>query len=67
MLRWHSAQGAYEAPEADTLAEQFEMLRDYILKQYYRPDEIKGWKLSEMKRPDRKTIQRLIRFFLYEW
>jgi hypothetical protein len=59
-------QRTYEVPEGDARIEQFEMLRDFILEEYYRPEQIEGWKLSEMKRPDRKTVLRLIRFFLNE-
>jgi len=66
MLRWYSAQGAYEAPEGEARTEQFEILRDYILEKYYRPEKTEGWKPSEMERPDRKTVLRLIRFFQNE-
>jgi len=67
MLRELTTQGTYEVPESDARIEQFEMLRDFILEEYYRPKEIEGWKLSEMERPDRATVLRLIRFFLSEW
>jgi hypothetical protein len=66
MLRGLSPQGAYELAEGDARVEQFEMLRDFILEEYYRLEQVEGWKLSEMKRPDRKTVLRLIRFFLNE-
>jgi hypothetical protein len=66
MLRGLGSQGAYELAEGDARVEQFEMLRDFILEEYYRLEQVEGWKLSEMKRPDRKTVLRLIRFFLNE-
>jgi hypothetical protein len=67
MLREAAVQKAYEMMAGNARTEQFELLRDFILDEYYRPDQIQGWKLSEMKRPDRKTVLRLIRFFLSEW
>jgi hypothetical protein len=42
------------------------MLKDYILAEHYHQEQIEGWKLSEMERPDRKTVLRLIRYFLNE-
>lgn len=66
MLRGLAAQETHEVPEGDARTEQFEMLRDFLLDEYYRPDHIEGWELSEMERPDRKTVLRLIRFFLNE-
>jgi hypothetical protein len=66
MLRWYSANGAPEAPKGDARTEQFDLLKDYILEEYYHPEEIEGWDASEMERPDRKTVLRLIRFFLNE-
>jgi hypothetical protein len=66
MLRGLTTQETYEVPESDARTEQFEMLKDFILEEYYRLDHIEGWELSEMKRPDRKTVLRLIRFFLNE-
>jgi hypothetical protein len=67
MLRGSYAQDAYEVAKSEARAKQFELLRDFILEQYYRPKQIEGWKLSEMERPDRETVLRLIRFFLSEW
>ncbi len=67
MLRGLPARDTYEVSASDARIEQFEMLRDFILEEYYRPKEIEGWKLSEMERPDRATVLRLIRFFLSEW
>jgi len=66
MLRWNSAQGANDDPEGEARTEQIELLKDFILDDYCRPDDIEGWKLSEMERPDRKTVLRLIRFFSTE-
>jgi hypothetical protein len=66
MLRGLTAQETHKVPEGDARTEQFEMLRDFLLDEYYRLDHIEGWKLSEMERPDRKTVLRLIRFFLNE-
>jgi hypothetical protein len=66
MLRWNSAQGADDALEGDARTDQFEMLKDFILEEYYRPEDIKGWDASEMERPDRETVLRLIRFFSTE-
>lgn len=66
MLRWYSAQGGQAVSEGDARSDQFEMLKDYILVEYYRQEQIEGWKLSEMERPDRKTVLRLIRYFLNE-
>ena len=63
MLRWHSAQSTDEAQGGEARTEQFELLKDFILEEYYRPEEIEGWKLSEMERPGRETVLRLIRFF----
>ena len=63
MVRWNSAQGVEETPEGDARTDQFELLKDYLLEEYDRLEDIKGWELSEMNRPDRKTILRLIRFF----
>ena len=67
MLREYSAQKSREAYEREARIEQFEMLKDFILDEYYRPDQIEGWKSSEMERPDRKTELRLIRFFRNEF
>ncbi len=66
MLRGLSSQSTYELPEGDVRTQQFEILRNFILDKYYRSEQIEGWKLSEMKRPDRKTVLRLIHFFLNE-
>jgi hypothetical protein len=66
MLKWDSAQGAPEAPEGDARTEQIDLLKDFILEEYYPPEDIEGWDPSEMERPDRKTVMRLIRFFLNE-
>jgi len=66
MQREYAAQKSQEVYERQARIEQFEMLRDFILDEYYRPDHIEGWKSSEMERPDRKTVLRLIRFFLNE-
>jgi hypothetical protein len=66
MLRWYSAQRGQAASEGDARSDRFEMLKDYILVEYYRQERIEGWKLSEMERPDRKTVLRLIRYFLNE-
>jgi hypothetical protein len=67
MPRGLSAQAIYKVPESEARREQFEMLKDFILAEYYRPDQVDGWNLSEMVRPDRKTVLRLIRFFLNEF
>lgn len=66
MLRWNSAQGDPEAPKGNARPDQFEMLKDYLLEEHYRQEEIEGWDPSEMERPDRKTILRLICYFLNE-
>lgn len=66
MLKDVAVQKTVEMMDGTVHTEQFELLRDFILDEYYRPDQIQGWKLSEMKRPDRKTVLRLIRFFLNE-
>jgi len=66
MLKEVAVQKTIELIDSNVHTEQFELLRDFILDEYYRPDQIQGWKLSEMKRPDRKTVLRLIRFFLKE-
>lgn len=66
MLKEVAVQKTIELIDSNVHTEQFELLRDFILDEYYRPDQIQGWKLSEMKRPDRKTVLRLIRFFLNE-
>jgi hypothetical protein len=66
MLREITAQKTQESHEGDVRTEQFEMLKDFILDEYYRSGQIHGWKRSEMKRPDRKTVLRLIHFFLNE-
>jgi len=66
MLREVATQESQEAVESKARIAQFEMLRDYILDEYYRMDQIEGWRSSEMERPDRKTVLRLIRFFLNE-
>ena len=42
MVKWGSAQGASDAPEGDARTDQFEVLRDYILDEYYRLEKIKG-------------------------
>ncbi len=66
MLREVDEQGFQEMVESKARKEQFEMLRDYILDKYYRESQIHEWRPSEMKRPDRRTVLRLIRFFLNE-
>ena len=66
MLKEVAVREMYEMIDPNVHVEQFELLRTFILDEYYRPDQIEGWKLSEMKRPDRKTVLRLIRFFLNE-
>jgi hypothetical protein len=63
MLRWYSAQGAHEAMEGEKRTDQFEMLKEYILEEFYPQEEVVGWDPSEMKRPDRETVLRLIKFF----
>ena len=63
MVRWNSTQGVDETPEGDARTDQFELLNDSLLEEYSHLEDIKGWDLSEMNRPDRKTILRLIRFF----
>lgn len=63
MVRWNSTQGVEKTPEGDARTDQFELLKNNISEEYDHPEDIKGWELSEMNRPDRKTILRLIRFF----
>lgn len=63
MPRGKSARETSEVPDGDVHSEQFEMLKDFILEEDYSLEDIEGWKLSEMKRPDRRTVQRLIDFF----
>lgn len=46
---------------------QFEMLRSYLLEAYSKSEPIEGWNESEMKRPSRRTVERLIAFFLTDF
>lgn len=67
MLEEVAVRETYEMIECDVSLRQCELLRTFILDTYYRPDQIEGWKLSEMKRPNRETVLRLIHFFLNEF
>lgn len=57
---------AKTAREAEAERKQFELLRDYLLREYAQTNHIEGWKLSDMKRPSRATVERLVDWFLHE-
>ncbi len=66
MLDEITSHNAKTDKEAEAEQQQFELLRDYLLCEYAEIDQIEGWKLSNMKRPSRATVERIIDWFTHE-